>query len=243
MDGEGELTSVSAFVHQFEPDKDWTAIAKKKVKNLLKYEGIKKTYQEILAEWDDKRDKGASAGTIVHSIKEAEALKRLEKVKVPNIHSGYKWSFPITEIENGYTYPELMIYDLEHMICGQSDEVEVMDGCINIYDYKTDKSIDFRGYSNEWKKADRLKAPVDHLDDCNGAIYSLKMSTYMYLLWKANKGRFKPGKIILKWCPIDRDENGYPILYDGIPKILKEEHIEIPYRKKEVIAMLETLKK
>ena len=61
----------------------------------------------------------------------------------------------------------------------------------------------------------------------------------MYMVWKQCKGKYKPGKIILKWCPIERDEDGIPILYDGVPRIIKEEDIELPYMKKEVIKMLQ----
>jgi hypothetical protein len=61
------------------------------------------------------------------------------------------------------------------------------------------------------------------------------MSLYMYLIWKASKGRFKPGKIILNWCPIERDYDGIPILYDhegnivesnGTPRILFEKKLK-----------------
>jgi hypothetical protein len=236
-----EMISVSSFVKRFEKDKDWREIAKKKANNLKKYQGIIKSVDDILKEWEDKRIKSTEAGTILHAEKEKELLG-YEKIKVGEVDSQYKWSIPITELENGYVYPELMIYDFDYMICGQSDKVVIENNTINIYDYKTDKSIDFKGYSSEWKEADRLLPPVSHLEECNGNIYSLKMSLYMYLLWKANGGRLKSGKIILEWCPIERDEDGYPILYDGKPKQLFQKSIEMPYRKKEVISMLKTIK-
>lgn len=243
--GESELISVSAFVHRFEQTKDWKKIAAK----VAKKQG--KTTQEILDLWDMKRNKGTEAGTIVHKIKETETLQNGTVqfdntelgIRESDFEGGEKVSFNIDEIENGFIYPELMIYDLEHMICGQSDEVVIANNTINILDYKTDKSIDFKAYSSDWVEPEKLKRPVHHLDACNGNIYSLKMSLYMYLLWKANKGRFKPGKIILKWVPIERDEEGVPVLHDGVPRILFEKHIELPYRKKEVMAMLETIRK
>jgi hypothetical protein len=236
-----EMISVSSFVKKFEPYKDWAAIARKKSANLKKYEGIIKSADEILAEWERKRVLGTQAGTLLHSEKE-ELLLGYERIKTCSVSDGYKWSIPVTELENGYIYPELMIYDFDYMICGQSDKVVIENDTINIYDYKTDKSIDFKGYSSEWKEAEKLMPPVSHLDECNGNIYSLKMSLYMYLLWKANKGKFKSGKIILEWCPIERDEDGVPVLYDGKPKQIAHKEIQLPYRKKEVIAMLKTLK-
>ena len=563
----GELTSVSNFVKGFEQKKDWTAIAKKKVNNLKKYQGVIKTVDEILAEWDRKRNLGSAAGTIIHEIKERQRISEYENVK----HSGFKGeeggktSFDLSLLEDGYIYPELMCYDFDNMICGQSDEVEIVNKTINIYDYKglaldteiptkkgfklmrdieigdeifdgegnlttvkhisdihynpcykitfdtndtvicdhehkweiserigkglyvekeyrtdelvelkkqnkplnikcsliktkeidlpidpyllgvwlgdggqhtgritnmnpklwdelkkrgyilsddisqgssgkaqertiygfrsnliklnllknkhipdiyfrasfeqrldllrgfmdtdgsynknrkrcvmittkewqadalmnlvsslgwkptkiraktsgfgktnistihvvfnpighnpfltrnenitikesvrskyrlikkiekvetvatkcisvtsplktylfsrnyikthnTDKSIDFRAYQTEWTEPEYLLPPVNHLQNCNGNIYALKMSLYMYMVWKQCKGKYKPGKIILKWCPIERDEDGIPVLYDGVPKIIKEEDIELPYLKKEVIKMLQ----
>ena len=239
-----ELISVSSFVKEFQEKVDWIKKAKTKSKNLLKYEGIKKDYKEILKEWEQSRFLGTNAGTIIHAMKEAAALNN-SKIKVRGAHSDdfYKYSFDLSELEDGYLYPELMMYDFEHMLCGQSDEVEILDGYINIYDYKTDKEILFKGYSNKWEGPKKLLAPVSHLDDCNGHIYTLKMSTYMYMVWKATKGKYKPGKIILKWCPIERNELGHPILYNGVPKIVKEENITLPYRKDEVIKMLKHIKK
>jgi len=241
LSDKGELCSVSSFVKKFEQKKDWAAIAKKKSNNLKKYQGIIKSVDEILAEWDRKRNLGSAAGTILHEIKERETLAKYSNVK----HSGfkgegeYKESFDLALLEDGYIYPELMCYDFDNMICGQSDEVEIINKTINVYDYKSDKSIDFKAYSTEWTEPEYLLPPLQHLQNCNGNIYALKMSLYMYMVWKQCKGKYQPGKIILKWCPIERDEEGIPILYDGVPRIIKEEDIELPYMKKEVIKMLQ----
>jgi hypothetical protein len=124
----------------------------------------------------------------------------------------------------------------------KSDEVRIENGVINVYDTKTDKEIVWHAYSSDWVKPEKLLEPLGHLDACNGNIYSIKMSLYMFLIWKANRGRFKPGKLILNWCPIVRDEDGIPILKDGQPQIIKEVAVEVPYRKREVMAMLATRK-
>lgn len=182
---------------------------------------------------------GSEAGTIFHEMKERERLESFSNVK----HSGFKgedkYSFDLATLENGYIYPELMVYDFEHMICGQSDEVEIIDNQINILDYKSDKEIKFKAFTSEYTKPEKLLAPLEHVDSCDGNVYNLKMSMYMYMVWKQCKGRYKPGKIILKWCPLERDADGIPILYDGKPRIMFEKNIEVPYRKKEVLKMLE----
>lgn len=234
-----ELISVSAFVDQFKHKPDWDKIAAK----VAKSQG--KTKKEILDLWEMKRVKGTEAGTIIHADKEYKLTndefiyeQRLLNKRICEIQDGFKWSFSLKEIENNNVYPELIVYDLENMVCGQSDKVVIKDNTINIFDYKTDKSIEWKSYSSEWQKPTKFKTPISHLDQCNGNEYSLKMSMYMYMLWKQLKGKFKPGKIILEWCPLERDEIGVPILYNGKPKITKEEMIEIPYRKNEVINML-----
>jgi hypothetical protein len=254
LDGTQELISVSGLMHRFEQPKDWDAIAEKSSKNLKRYKGITKTPLELKAEWEKKRIKGSEAGTMVHKIKEAELLATKIDTKIVEsfTDSDFKYALNVQELEDNTVYPELMIYDLGYGICGQSDIVEIKNDYIIIRDHKTDKSIEWYAYDNGYNEPEMLLGPLSHLENCNGNVYSLKMSLYMYLIWKANKGRFKPGKIILNWCPIDRDADGYPILYDangnivqegGQPRILYEKEIEVPYRKKEVMAMLETLPK
>lgn len=234
-----DLISVSSFAKQFEPKKNWKEIASK----VAKKQGV--PLQDILDLWDMKRDKGSQAGTLFHNEREQELIDNefvFNKVALTKqccqFIDGAKYSIPITNIENNTVYPELMIYNTEHMICGQSDKIIVQDNKIHVYDYKTDKSIDFKAYSSEWVKPEKLLPPVSHLDNCNGNMYALKMSMYMYMLWKANKGRFKPGDIILEWCPLERDEDGIPILRDGKPTAVRKEIIKLPYLRKEVEAML-----
>lgn len=244
-DDERELIGVSSFAKKFEVKKNWREITEKYARK------HKMTVRQVEELWEMKRVKGTEAGTIVHKIKEQETLGsgtyRYEGVDFGIQECPYennlKRSLDITQIENGRVYPELMIYDLELGICGQSDEVVIHNNTINILDFKTDKAIARRSRSADWGEPEYFTEPIAHLENCAYNMYALKMSLYMYLLWKANKGRFKPGKLVLKWCPIERDEEGIPVLYDGVPKILREEWIELPYRKKEVVAMLETLKK
>ena len=64
------------------------------------------------------------------------------------------------------------------------------------------------------------------------------MSLYMYMLWKANRGRFKPGKIILEHMHLKRNEDGYPILENGLPIVTKTDIKYLPYRKREVEDMI-----
>jgi hypothetical protein len=239
-----ELISVSAFTELFKPKVDWKAIAKRSAARLTK-EGTPTTAKQLLDKWEKKRDESAQVGTIYHAIREKQLIDSDCVTKECTYVGTDKWSIPINLLENNTTYPELMIYDFEYMICGQSDKIIVKDNTIHVWDYKTDAEIKFKGWSSQWKSATKMLKPLAHLDECNGNIYSIKMSLYMYLLWKANKGKLKVGDIVIEHVHLERDPNNdnIPVLKDGVPVVKKIELIKLPYRKKEVEAMLATLKK
>lgn len=246
-----ELISVSSFTDRFKEKVDWNTVAKKVAAKLTK-EGTPTSLQDILDKWENKRNISAEIGTLYHTIREKELIEEKDPMfyavrcntKQCNFDDQGKWSIPINELENNTVYPELMIYDFDHMICGQSDKVIVVDNKIHIWDYKTDAEIKFRAFSSQWVKPKKMITPLSHLDDCNGNNYSIKMSLYMYLLWKANKGRFKPGEIIIEHINLRRDSqnDNIPILVDGKPVVEKIERIMLPYRKREVVEMLNTLR-
>jgi hypothetical protein len=233
-----EYKSVS-YLAKLLDKKDESFWKAKKVK-IAKQRGI--TVAELTAEWDKKKLLGTTAGTIIHNDREQDLIDNefsymnvvCKKKECPIEDDGYKWSIPIVQLENNTVYPELMIYDHNYKLCGQSDKVIVKDNTIYVEDYKTDKSIERRSFGSEWGQTDRFKDPVSHLEDCNYNMYSIKMSCYMFMLWKANK-HLKIGKLILEHLSILRDKEGIPILNsNGRPTIMKTERIEVPYLRKEV---------
>lgn len=240
------MLSVSSFVDSFKEKVDWDKKAANVAKKLTR-EGTPTTMEDVKKMWENKRNISASVGTLLHSIEEERSLSLGKEIIcgveciVRNIPRGdVKDSIAIHNLDDQSIYPELMIYDLDSMICGQSDKVIIADNYIHIYDYKTDKEISFKGYSSKWESAKCYLPPISHLEECNGNSYSLKMSMYMYMLWKANKGRLRPGKIVIIHKKLQRDENDIPILIDGLPVVKEEVEIELPYRKKEVMDMLKT---
>lgn len=248
-----EFISVSKLFDKFKEKQDWDAIAAKCALKETKA-GNPTTKKEILAKWANKRDKASAVGTLYHTIREQELINESDPVfynvvcdKQECYFDGeVKWSIPINDIKNNTVYPELMIYDEEFGICGQSDKVIITNNKINIWDYKTDAEITFKAFSNQWVKPRKLLPPLQKLDDANGNHYTVKMSLYMYMLWKANKGRFKPGDIIIEHVTLKRDpdNDNIPMLDNkGIPiTIGKPKQIKLPYLKKEVEAILKTLK-
>lgn len=245
-----DLISVSKFTERFKEKIDWVKIAKGVAAKLTKA-GTPTTLAEVQAKWANKRDRASEIGTLYHTIRENELLEASDDEfystkcgKKACIQEGLdKLSIPISNLTNNTVYPELMIYDTDYMICGQSDKVIIVNNTIHIWDYKTDLSIDFKAFSSQWVKPRRLLAPLNHLEDCNGNIYSIKMSLYMYLLWKANKGKLKIGDIIIEHVHLKRDpeNDNLPVLENGVPVVLKIDQIKLPYRKKEVMEMLKTL--
>lgn len=249
---ERELISVSAFTDRFKPKVDWKAVAKKVAAKQTR-DGEPTTAEEILKKWERKRDLAAKIGTTYHSIRESELLaqEKPEFYGVPcgtkqcEFSEGLKYSIPINKLENNHVYPELMIYDFDYMICGQADKVIVTNKKINIWDYKTDQEIKFKAFSSKWVEPAKMLPPLSHLDDCNANLYSIKMSLYMYMLWKSNRGTLKTGDIIIEHINLKRDpdNDNLPVLdKQGKPVVLKIERIKLPYRKKEVEDMLKTLK-
>jgi ATP-dependent exoDNAse (exonuclease V) beta subunit len=240
-----ELISVSKFYKKFEPFVDWKKIAEKSAKKMSK-EGTPMTGEQLQAIWKEKGEWSTHVGKILHSIEEENTINSNDnvsyKTKVCDFRDGIKWSIPINNLENNTVYPELMIYDMDHMICGQSDKVVVKNNKIHIIDYKTDKEIKFKAFSNDWVKPRKLEPPLSHLDECNGNQYAIKMSMYMYMLWKANKGRFMTGDLILEHKSLLRDADDRPVLESGKPVVVSTQKIKLPYLRKEVEAMLKTIK-
>jgi len=244
-----ELISVSAFTELFKNKVDWNAIAKKVAAKKTR-EGEPTTTEDILKKWERKRDIAASIGTTYHAIREVDDnIVNFYNIKCDvelfPVIDNEKWSVPINQLRNNTEYRELMIYDMDHMICGQADKVIVVNNKINIWDYKTDAEIKFKAFSSKWVDPAMMLHPLSHLEECNANIYSLKMSLYMYMLWKSNRGKLKTGDIIIEHIHLQRDpqNDNLPVLdKDGKPIVLKIEKIKLPYRKKEVMDMLATIK-
>ncbi len=228
--------SVSQLEELLQKEIDWEVIRKKKAKKL----GI--TDKELKTKWDNAAKLGKSAGTALHKRREQELLNTDDltinnvrcNIKPCSHNNGIKYSLIEDKLENNTVYPEALIFDHSLKVAGQSDIVEVVNNTIFVKDYKTDKKIDRKAFSNDWVPAEKLLPPVAHLDKCEFNVYSLKMSMYMYLLWKKNK-HLKIGKLILIWEQLNRDEEGIPILDEnGEPIVIKKEIIEVPYLRKEV---------
>ena len=244
--------SVTTLVSHFKKSFDAKKVAEKVSKSKRsKWYGIDPvTIQQI---WTNEADRSTTLGTWYHNQREVDlcSLASIERegVTVPvfkpsEVKEGVKIA-PSQKLESG-VYPEHMVYLRSVGICGQSDLVEVVNGKVNIIDYKTNKEIKKESYVDWEGKSEKMLPPVDSLDDCNFYHYALQLSIYMYIILKHNP-KLKPGKIFIHHITfeieaednwgypiIKKDENGEPIVKEVIP-------ISVPYLVDEVQAIMHYL--
>lgn len=215
------------------PFVDWEDKLVKKAKRL----GI--TPEELRAEWGRKKNLGTQAGSSVHLDKEKMYLSEFFVELGDELYSPVAYEvdpiipdtkYQIIDLKQGCMYPELITsLKKDHVrIGGTSDEVFISkDNYIHIRDTKTDRAIEYEGFRGQ-----TLVGELSDLQDCNYTAYSLKCSMYMFFILKANP-HLKPGTITLLHNPLERDEDGVPVFYNGKPKILGEWEIPIDYQKTE----------
>jgi len=244
--------SVTSLVGKFKPKFDRDGQAKKSSKNKRsKWYGM--TPKEIIAAWDGETERAIKLGNWYHDQRESDMLdfKTIERsgVEVPIIKplkdsNGIKIA-PNQKLDNGL-YPEHLVYLKSAGICGQADVVEVVNGVVNINDYKTNKEIREKGFTNWEGISKKLYNPISHLDDCNLNHYNLQLSIYAYIIKKHNP-KLKVGKLTLqhvKFVKLGEDEYGYPINEHiaGEPVIENIKIYKLPYLKDEVRSIMNWLK-
>jgi hypothetical protein len=246
-------TSVTTLISSLKKPFDAKAVAAKVSKSKRsKWYGIEpKTIEEI---WKNESDRAVTLGTYYHNQREADlcSLASIERegVTVPVVapsgeHDGIRYA-PSQKLDPG-VYPEHMVYLKSAGICGQSDLVEVVNGKVNIIDYKTNKEIKKESFVNWEGMSEKMLDPVNHLDDCNFNHYALQLSIYMYIILKHNP-KLKPGRIFIHHITFHQDgedEYGYPITAkdtDGNPIVKEVIPMAVPYLVDEVISILHHIK-
>lgn len=240
--------SVTTLVSHFKKPFDAKKIAAKVSKNKnSKWYGIDPVIIQQI--WNNESERSIVLGSWYHDQRESDlcALASMEREGVtipvfkPNeIKEGVKTA-PLQKLEPG-VYPEHMVYLRSAGICGQSDLVEVVNGKVNIIDYKTNKEIKKESYVSWEGVSDKLAPPVDSLDDCNFYHYALQLSIYMYIILKHNP-KLKPGRIFIHHITFEvegEDNWGYPISkrdHNGDPIVKEVIPIAIPYLIDEVLAI------
>jgi hypothetical protein len=222
VEDEVEYTPVTYFLKSFQQWVDWDKEAEKKAKKL----GI--TKEELLKQWDDKKKKAAEKGTAFHKMMEDKynasqggIIVADTSCKVSSVCTldGVKEDSSM-KLEDNTVYTEKMIWSKKYKLCGTADLVEVINGKINIKDYKTNASLDWESWKHPVLGSKKLRYPVSSLDDCNGSIYSLQVNTYMCLLLQQNR-HLKMGIMELLHVKFD-DSNNHEIIPYTVKNLQKE---------------------
>ena len=241
-------TSVTSFISKFKKPFDADTIAVKSSKSKKsKWYGM--TPEQIKEAWSNESKRATDLGTWYHNQREADicGLQTIERegFEVPIFKpvevDGVKHA-PEQKLKEG-VYPEHMVYLKSAGLCGQSDLVEVVNGKVNITDYKTNKEIKTESFVNWDGISQKMNPPISHLDDCNYFHYSLQLSIYLYMIIKHNP-RLSPGKLILHHILFEeagRDKFDNPIAAldnQGDPIVLDIVQYDVPYLKEEVITLI-----
>ncbi len=156
-------------------------------------EDLELKQQEIKDMWRRDNKAAIDRGNRYHIARENRSLKngyelnpftghehvvkpRVEKVEGADNYSIHR---DLYKLEDGY-YPELLIFNEELRIAGQSDRVfiETIDNIryVDVDDYKTNKKITTE---NRWQN---LLPPLDHIPDSKFHKYELQVSFYAWML-------------------------------------------------------------
>ena len=245
--------SVTTLVSYFKQPFDSKYIAAK-VSKSKKSKWYGKTPEEITTIWKSESKRATDLGTWYHNQREADILecdsitKYNVKLKVvaPIVDEKGVKTASSQKLDDGI-YPEHLVYLKSAGICGQSDLVEIVNGCVHILDYKTNKEIKTSSFVNWEGMSQKMNQPLDHLDDCNYFHYALQLSIYMYMIIKHNP-KLKPGSLIIHHVLFETegdDENGYPISKrseNGEPIVKEVIPYTLPYLREEVINLFSWLK-
>lgn len=242
-------TSVTSVVSAFKKPFDAKKTAEKVTKSKKsKWFGIDPVLIQQI--WTNEADRSTTLGTWYHNQREDDicSLASLERegVTIPVFkpsgeNNGIRVA-PNQKLEPG-VYPEHMVYLKSAGICGQSDLVEVVNGKVNIIDYKTNKEIKTESYKDWEGISEKLLSPVSNLDDCNFNHYTLQLSIYMYMILKHNP-KLQPGKMFIHHILFEtegEDRYGYPVTsydHNEDPIVKDVLQMEIPYLKDEVAAIM-----
>lgn len=153
---------------------------------------------EILADWARGNEDAQNKGTTIHLEKENNSYSSNYETNPftlkPSLvfqkqeldYDNYSLCDNLYDLPDGF-YPELLIWNEDYKIAGQSDKVfiETVGNTrfVDIDDYKTNKKINYSSFFDTKKKeSQKMKFPLQDLMDCNSVHYSLQLSTYGYML-------------------------------------------------------------
>ena len=191
---------------------------------------LNKVQQNILDEWAETNRIACERGTKIHAQLENAFYKAGSNITLKKFGIGGKFeckkNYNELDMEYGI-YPEYLIYydnpKLNLHIAGQTDLLVKDKNDITIIDHKTNAKIDLKGfYNTSTRTSEKLKYPLNTLDNCNFNVYQLQLSTYAWMLQKIN-----PNFVIKDLILNHYDHSGKNTLYhctylkDDVEKMLR----------------------
>jgi hypothetical protein len=200
-----EFQSVSRVLRLVTPEFDREGISHAMALTRSRENGIsyEEARQEILFEWDKKKDSSIVRGNWIHeNIESYLTIGSCDKEIQPAAKQIASFVRPFYKY-----FPEAILYDSACRVAGQSDLVvqrqKDQQGVFDFYDYKTNES---RGIYYDSIKRDKsgaikkhynqfLLPPVSHLEYSNYNTYSLQLSAYALLA--ENTFNIKVGRLAI----------------------------------------------
>jgi len=248
-DSKIKWTSVTTFIGQFKNKFDAKSVSEKvSLNKKSKWYGMDPLVIQKI--WSAESDRSMELGNWYHDQREADLISintlSRDGIHLPIIRPltsfGFRESPEQTMVEG--IYPEHFVFLESAGICGQSDRVEVVGNKVDIIDYKTNKEIKKKSYTNWQGVSQKMKTPINHIDDCNYYHYALQLSLYMYIILRHNP-TLKPGKLELHHVTFktkpDKDKYGNPVLekdYNDNYIVHQVIPYPVPYLKSEIITLL-----
>lgn len=185
-----EYVSVSRLLNQIRIPFDRNLISSVMAKNVAEETGedINVVREELLKEWEAKKESSIEKGNYIHDGLE-------EYAKTGQIWEGLDKPVKfMQEIFRQYYrfYPEVILYSHRYRVAGRTDNIlqrqKSKNPVIDIIDYKTNESkgIVFDSASRKdgivrhYNKY--FLPPLSHMEDCNYNFYALQTSVYAFLV-------------------------------------------------------------
>lgn len=185
------------------------------------YKGL--VQDQILSLWKEENRIANEYGKKIHDLLEVYLLNKRMYFPKDDWEREVLDAYDELQIDLGDRYYcEKILHSDEYEVAGMTDHlVDLDNNFFDVNDYKSNKKINFYSpYQN------RLKYPLEFLDDCQYNVYALQLSTYAYFYEQETGKKCRSLKLLY----YDRDAKKFITYY-------------APYMKLEVISMLEHYKK
>jgi hypothetical protein len=227
-------TSVTRVIEKFCPEfNDKEQAIRSSQNSSSKWYGMEP--KKILSLWEKERNRSVDVGHRFHSKMESKAIKlgskkhrgKVIKVIPTPFIDGVKTAQG--QVLADGVYPEHIVFNERIGVCGQSDLVFVVDGYVDISDYKTNKEMIFNSYKPTF----------------GSPKMTLQLSIYLKLILMKNTA-LKPGKLTLIHVLFElegQDPYGFPIIKteNGIEVVKEIVHYEVPFLEKEAVLCLKKI--